>query len=67
MGGITKNQVIGCSGHDDPYWEEERALISEAFAHMFECQFDKKRYTEMKQMFPNALDWFESLLKGGVQ
>lgn len=45
------------------YWTKE-TIRQEAFVHMFECQFDDLRYTEMKKYFPNALAEFEQLLKG---
>ena len=38
-------------------------LTSEAFAHMFEAQFDETRYNEMKKYFPNALEYFEKKMK----
>ena len=30
---------------------------------MFEAQFDKKRYEQMKKYFPNALEYFEKKMK----
>mgnify|MGYP004654525323 CR=1 FL=1 len=30
---------------------------------MFEAQFDKVRYNEMKKYFPRSLDYFEKKLK----
>ena len=38
-------------------------ITSEAFAHMFEAQFDKVRYDEMKKYFPQSLEYFEKKLK----
>lgn len=45
------------------YWENSSNITSEAFAHMFEAQFDKVRYNEMKKYFPRSLDYFEKKLK----
>lgn len=33
------------------------------FVHMYEAQFDKIRYKEMKKYFPQALEYFEGKLK----
>ena len=30
---------------------------------MFEAQFDKERYEQMKKYFPNALEYFEKKMK----
>lgn len=38
-------------------------IYSEAFAHMFEAQFDEVRYKEIQKYFPNALKKFEELLE----
>lgn len=66
--GLSKDRIIGVAIHPlrldgSSYWTEE-TIRQEAFAHMFECQFDKLRYQEMKKYFPNALDEFERILKG---
>ena len=62
--GLTGGQIQGISGHNLSYWENGDNITSEAFAHMFEAQFDKERYEEMKKVFPNALKYFEEKLKG---
>lgn len=49
--------------HRSTYWTEE-TIRQEAFAHMFECQFDELRYTEMNKYFPNALSEFEKIMRG---
>lgn len=41
----------------------EENITSEAFAHMFEAQFDKVRYDEIKKYFPKSLEYFEKILK----
>ncbi|MGN0480340.1 MAG: phage minor capsid protein, partial [Lachnospiraceae bacterium] len=72
--GITKGNIRGVAGHakikngelDLTYWEKEGMLTSEAFAHMFEAQFDETRYNEMKKYFPNALKYFEEMIGGVV-
>ena len=45
------------------YWDNLENITSEAFAHMFEAQFDKVRYDEMKKYFPQSLEYFEKKLK----
>ncbi len=66
--GITKGNIKGCGYHEQSYWQsDEYAITSEAFAHMFEAQFDAIRYNEMKKHFPNALNYFENKLKEAVQ
>lgn len=62
--GLTDGGIHGVAGHDLSYWENIDNITSEAFAHMFEGQFDKERYEEMKKVFPNALKYFEEKLKG---
>lgn len=44
-GGITFNACVGSWGHwEDGDWGDDGALEAEAFAHMFEAQFDKSKY-----------------------
>lgn len=66
--GLSKDKIKGVAYHPlrpdgSSYWTEE-TIRQEAFAHMFECQFDNLRYVEMKKYFPNALTEFERILKG---
>lgn len=66
MEGISGAMVRGCSGHidaDPNYWSSGYVISSEAFAHMFEAQFDEARYKQMQMYFPNALEMFENILK----
>ena len=66
MEGISGAMIQGCSGHadyDPDYWNNGYTISSEAFAHMFEAQFDTTRYRQMQMYFPNALTIFEKLLK----
>lgn len=65
--GITKGNVRGCAGHLDSYWEDPKNITAEAFAHMFEAQFDKVRYAEMRKYFPSSLEYFEEKLKEGIK
>lgn len=70
FGGLSGNQCagygnIGCYGHRTSYWKSG-SVPKEAFAHMFEAQFDVDRYALMIQYFPSALTEFESVLKGLV-
>lgn len=56
--GVTMGEIRGVAGHSASYWND-KSITSEAFAHMFEAQFDNIRREEMKKYFPNALDYFE--------
>lgn len=62
LGGITNGKIKGCAGHSPEYWLEEPNIASEAFAHMFEAQFDEVRYKEMQKYFPETLKYFEEML-----
>ena len=64
---LSNGKIKGCAGHmqNNPnYWKNSSMIYSEAFAHMFEAQFDEVRYKEIQKYFPNALKKFEELLKG---
>ncbi|MDE5621153.1 MAG: phage minor capsid protein [Ruminococcus sp.] len=66
MEGLSNGKIKGCSGHmqnDSNYWKNSNRIYSEAFAHMFEAQFDEVRYKEIQKYFPNALKKFEKLLE----
>lgn len=65
LGAISQGNIQGIAGHSAEYWKDDSVIAAEAFAHMFEAQFDETRYKEMKKYFPNALKKFESML-GGV-
>lgn len=64
--GVTGGSISGIAGHGLQYWEKSDTITAEAFAHMYEAQFDAERYAEMKKYFPKSLDFFELMLKGGV-
>lgn len=61
--GVTQENIIGCASHSKEYWENRDNVTSEAFAHMFEAQFDKEQYEQMGKYFPNALKYFEKKIK----
>lgn len=63
MEGLTKGNIKGCAGHSADYWNNPENITSEAFAHMYEAQFDKIRYDEIKKFFPESLEYFEKKLK----
>ena len=63
FGGLSQNKWLGKYQHEVDYWNDG-SLAREAFAHMFECQFDKERYNLMQQYFPTALAEFEKILGG---
>lgn len=62
--GATKGNIVGCGGHGQDYWQkDDKLLTSEAFAHMYEAQFDKTRYKEMQKYFPNSLRYIEKKME----
>ena len=66
LNGLSKGNIVGIASHSPGYWSGDSVYCSEAFAHMFEAQFDKVRYAEMKKYFPTALKKFEDMLGGLV-
>ncbi len=60
--GISNRNINGCAGHPLGYWNNT-SIKQEAFAHMFEAQFDFERYGEMKKYFPESLRYFEEKIK----
>lgn len=68
--GVSKGNIRDIAGHisgNPHYWDNDSTLSSEAFAHMFEAQFDSIRYEEMKKYFPNALRKFENMLEVSIK
>lgn len=63
LDGLTKGNIRGCAGHSIDYWDNQENITSEAFAHMFEAQFDEVHYKEMQKYFPKSLVYFEKKLK----
>ncbi|MCD7893812.1 MAG: hypothetical protein LUG60_08945 [Erysipelotrichaceae bacterium] len=64
MEGLTDGSIVNISGHGLNYWYRDKtAITDEAFAHMFECQFDLDRRKQMKKYFPKSLEYFEKKLK----
>lgn len=64
LDGLSKGNIHGVAGHNLEYWVKNAdAVYSEAFAHMFESQFDEARYNQMRRYFPNALKKFEDILE----
>lgn len=63
MGAFSKNRAAGCALHKIEYWTSSNVVCEEAFAHMFEAQFDEIRYNKMKRYFPSALAYFEEKLE----
>lgn len=64
--GLSNGIIQGCATHPPGYWTKDK-LTAEAFAHMYEAQFDPVRYEQMKHYFPTALARFEELLGGAVK
>ena len=67
LDGLTKGNIRGCAGHSIDYWDNQENITSEAFAHMFEAQFDEVHYKEMQKYFPKSLEYFEKKLKEGAR
>ncbi len=64
MEGLTDGKIVNVGWHGLNYWNKDKyAVTREAFAHMYECQFDDLRYKEMKKYFPKSLKYFEKMLK----
>lgn len=63
LDGLTKGNIRGCAGHSIDYWDNQENITSEAFAHMFEAQFDEVHYKEIQKYFPKSLEYFEKKLK----
>lgn len=61
--GLSKRQCCGKYGHSPAYWKTPHEFEKEAFAHMFETQFDPARHALMEKYFPTALKEFENILK----
>lgn len=63
--GVTKGQISGRYGHSGKpgYWQQDGALESETFAHMFQAQFNDEEYALLEKYFPNALKEFETLIE----
>lgn len=64
---LSGDKIRGVAWHPPNYWKNNALISSEAFAHMFEAQFDSIRYQQMKKMFPNSLLFFENMLKGAIK
>ncbi len=64
--GLSAGKIKGCGYHVSDYWTPNR-VSQEAFAHMFEAQFDAVRYEEMKKYFPKSFKRFEELLGGALK
>ena len=64
--GLSYENIVGCATHpkteSGSYWNKN-TIPQEAFAHMFETQFDKAKYDKMKDFFPTALKEFEDMLE----
>ena len=55
---LTEDEIQGVAGHDSKYWENNDVITTEAFAHMFEAQFDEVRYKEIKKDFSECFRLF---------
>lgn len=62
--GLSDNKCFGCSSHRSGYWKKNGKINREAFAHMFEAQFDPEKYALMNKYFPSAFAEFDNMLKG---
>jgi len=77
LGGLStrkhgKGYMIGIKdgwNHKPSYWARKPNFAdveSEAFAHLFEAQFDAERLKAFREYFPTAVNEFERILKGVV-
>ena len=66
MNVLSNDKIKGVAWHPRSYWENDELISSEAFAHMFEAQFDDIRYVQIKKYFPESLKLFETLLKEAI-
>ena len=65
LGGITKNKIQGPYGHKTQYWRDRpQGVATEAFAHLFEAQFDTQRLEAFRRYFPSATSEFSLILEG---
>lgn len=65
-GGLSKNKARGRYGHPTDYWKNPVAVPQEAFAHMFDAEFNPVKRELMEKYFPSAFARFETLLGGIV-
>jgi len=63
VGGLTGNECVGKYKHEPEYWENPGSLERETFAHMLEALFDRRKYAQLEEYFPNALSEFIRLLE----
>lgn len=62
FGGLSGNKCVGDYGHwGKGYWQRVPPAV-EAFAHMYEAQFDSARRQTIAHYFPTALAEFERIL-----
>ena len=63
--GCSDDTVRGLYHHTASHWQQSPYnLTSEAFANMFESQFDSNKEAMFKQFFPSAYAEFEKILGG---
>ena len=65
-GGLSKNAARGRYGNRTSYWDDPLAVPREAFAHMFDAEFNPVKRKLMEKYFPTAFAKFEELLGGIV-
>ena len=72
LGGLstTKSNGVGIRGgwmHDAGYWLRGNDRVEvEAFAHLYEAQYDPVRLAAFRQYFPTATQEFSRILKGAT-
>lgn len=67
LGGTIKKPYPGATwAHTQKYWRDqgEYGVSREAFAHMFEAQFDPEKIAIMEKHFPTAWKEFNKILGG---
>lgn len=64
MDGATNGKIAGVSCHQTGYFSgHPEKLGQEAFAHVYESQFDQERRAQLRKYFPKTVDRIETLMK----
>ncbi|MDE5583221.1 MAG: phage minor capsid protein [Ruminococcus sp.] len=63
VNGLSYGAIKGCGYHDGTNYWNKKTICQEAFANIFDSQFDEQKYKRMQSFFPNALQEFERMLE----
>lgn len=68
MDGASGGNIVGIARHPDGYFSKHpEKLGQEAFAHVYEAQFDPVRRNQLRKYFPNTVDQIEKLMEGMIK